>query len=164
MNINIPVKYKDLQLNDNEAMVCAFLLMLSDRWGYDTHYNMNAYDFKKMFSRNSYSMEGDSGALDKIRTHMQVAPLDEHNWALKFRIKKGKLKEWTRMWGNKEPRTVLHKLTNTRSMILWGYLMGRWNSDADIIANGRTEILPYLSSDISLTRMDKANMKIDMVK
>ena len=116
MNIAVPVKYKDLELTEGEAMITAFLALVCDENGYDDYYVMNSYDFKKILSDRPGGMGFDSAILDKLRTHMHIVGLDEHNWALKFKWKE--LKEFKVLRGTTQiPKNL--QTSNIRIKIAW---------------------------------------------
>lgn len=158
MNIAVPVKYKDLELTEGEAMIAAFLALICDENGYDQYYVINRHDFLRILTPHSGGMTHDSECLDKLRTHMHIVGLDDHNWALKFKWKE--LKEIKVMRGTtKFPRVYKYPLHENRSYGIWGYLMGKMHADKDIISENQTDILPYKSSERTLDRMWHENFK-----
>mgnify|MGYP003624738490 FL=1 len=163
MNIAVPVKYKDLELNEGEAMITAFLALICDENGYDDYYVINSYDFKKILTASPGGLKFDGAGLDKLRTHMHIVGLDEHNWAIKFKWKE--LKEIKVLRGTtKYPRCYKHAIYDLRSHSIWGFLMGKFHADKDLLSNNTTDVLPYKSSDRSLGRMWHENFKMDHYK
>ncbi len=163
MYIHIPTKYKDLNLSDGEATIASFLLMLCDEHGWDNYYLINPYDFKKMLGQNHWMTEFDSKGLDKLKEHMHIVQLDEHNWALKFKYDKIKEMKMIRSNSTQMPHTCRHEIKSERSMMLWCYIMGKWNSDKGVLGNS-TDILPYKSSTRMLDRMEYRNFQTDYHK
>jgi len=163
MNIAVPVKYKDLELTEGEAMITAFLALVCDENGYDDYYVMNSYDFKKILSDRPGGMGFDSAILDKLRTHMHIVGLDEHNWALKFKWKEFKEIKVLRGTTN-YPRTYRHPIYELRSHGIWGFLMGKMHADKHILSENKTDVLPYTSSTRTLDRMWHENFKMDHYK
>lgn len=160
MFIRVPEIYKDSELSEGEAMIAAYLAMINDRYGYEEYYVINSYDFLRIYSTNSYACEHNSKCFNKLREHMHIVGLDEHNWALKFKF--NKLKEVKRVRGNEKlPRTFLFKLNDTRSIMVWCFLMGKWTGDKEIVDPNSTDILPYKESKRTLQRMEYYNFQPD---
>lgn len=160
MYIQVPLKYKDSKLNEGDAMVAAYLTMINDRYGWEDYYVINSYDFKRLYSDRAYSAQSDSNIFSKLREHMYIIGLDQHNWALKFKYKN--VNEFVQNRGVKKmPITFKYKIKNTRSIMVWCFLMGQWSSEKEIVNVECKDILPHKESQRSLQRLQHLNFQPD---
>ena len=159
MKIQIPEKYKDLQFTDGEASIVALLLMLGREHGFEYYYTFCSHDVKKIIQGFAGSMTFDSLKTHNLREIIHIVGLDDYNWSMKFRNTDG-------IYGKRgwKPKTVDYKLTTTRGIGIWCYLMGMWRTRGEDFVNDSQETFEHKHANSSLSQLDYPNFRIDQIK
>ena len=162
MLINPPLKYKNSNLTEGQAMLATFLLIICDDHGFDNWYTINSYDFRKILGNGQGMTMHDSPSLEPLKEYMHIAALSDETWAFKFKI--DDIKKWVPSRGTEHiPRTFRYKLKETRTMCVWSYLMGRYDSDNDLIVDSDT-VIEYKEAGRYLKRLHYENFKVEKLK
>lgn len=147
MNIKVPtILEKDIK-SEEEAMVIAFLLMVSEDHGFGT-YNFNSHDVRKLFGNTTgNSLNNDSPKLENLRTMVNIAAIDRFNWCLSF--KNYNPKTWRQVRGAKAVRKSNWAINKTRNIGLWCFAMGRY-THPDIVFENHNPF--YYKDDFSTVK------------
>ena len=131
MHINIPVKYKNLQLKETEALVVAFMTMVADEHGFEHAYNMAAEDLRRIMHLCAV-VNPSTQAFANLQKIFKFAHLNEDNITLQFRDH-ARNKEWYTYSGRGVLRNTKYKLNIARNQNMWCYLLGMYRGSKDMI-------------------------------
>ena len=132
MNIHIPRRLKDIEYSDREAVFIAFMVMVSQREGYESWFNYNSGDLKRICGKYKSCQFDWHGDMTKgLREVFDFAVIDENNVMVRWKINDSK--HWhTRPRQNVDLESrsavVRHKLTELYWIKTWCYLMGHIGS------------------------------------
>ena len=168
MKIQIPNQVKDYidinLLTEGELMFTSFMHMVMTRYGWNTRYNMNAGDIRRIL----YNMNGNYVALfghktENLRKIFEFAQTDEYNILVAFRDIKPK-GAFGRPIDTKGSKLTIGseevELKDLKSIKLWCYLMGLWFSGTEIVTESNS-ILEYLDNNRVMEHLERKNFKIE---
>jgi hypothetical protein len=162
MNIVIPEKYKDLQIPEEQWLIVAFLLMISHEHGWETPYNINTYDFKKILGGSFGTLEPHTSKLKGLREMIEIKRLNDHNWTIQFRdFNRPDFYRYKDGSGNL--RTAHKEITNVRCISMWCYLVGMYRGNKNLITDSE-RIFEYESAEATIdgTCLTTQNFRIDI--
>lgn len=156
MNVQVPVKYKDLNLRDNDAILVALMIMIAEENGYEHAYYIHAHDLRKILKASTLAPTG--YILDNLKNIFELAQWDEDNWSIKFKDKRKDL------FGRKQLHVYKHKIKSVRNQNLWCYLLGmfRGSLSGELIET-TTERFPHIpvNGGTSMSRFHMYNFRIE---
>ena len=158
MNINLPEKYKDLQLKETEAIVVAFMTMVAEQHGFEHSYNMASEDLKKIMNLPA-AADPSYPVFDNLQKVFKFTYLNENNIMLKFRGHTLN-KEWYTYSGRGSLRVAKYKLNTVRNQNMWCYLMGMYRATKDLIQESH-KLFEYDSQTNTMTPYEIGNFRIE---
>ena len=157
MKIALPNQLDFTDFNDGEKMITGLMYLISNRYGYDDWYNINAGDFRKIVFPASASTPLLFGPrTEKLRTIFNFAQLDKNNVCIKFYGVKPRANSTKGSGGTPSVGCTMYELTNMRSIKIWCYLMGQWFGGNELISNSKT-LIEYDNSSRSATNLEYRN-------
>lgn len=159
MKIALPNQIDFTDFNDGEKMIIGLMYLISNRYGYDHWYNINAGDFRKIVFHRAASNPAVFGPkTEKLREVFDFAQLDKNNICIKFHTIKPKVTHVNRKGFNGIGST-LYELKDFRSIKIWCYLMGQWFGGNEIVNDSKT-LIEYDTSKRSATNLEYKNFLV----
>ena len=136
MNIKVPLILKDKIKSEGEAMVIAFLLMVSEDHGFND-YNFNSHDVRKLYGITyGNCLLNSAPMLENLRSMINIMAIDEFNWLLSFKDYDANDSRWRAQRGKKGMRYADYKLERGMHVALWCFALGRYSAQNSVIEEG----------------------------
>lgn len=147
MNIELPVQFQDIKLNDREKIFAWMIVELtkkldSIRWE-QTALFLCKQDVTHILGRT------DGNRLTNLRKVFNIAILNDYTVSV----------QWinhvsAQIWGNgrRNPMTYTEKLDSDKHIIMYVYLLGRLTGNNDIFSADQTEVLKTRAASHPINR------------
>ena len=161
MNINLPEKYKELQLKENEAVLVAFMAMIADEHGFEHAYNISCADLRKILNYSGAKVHPSVPSFDTLKKIFKLVYLNEDNMTLQF-LDHARNKEWYTYSGRGILRVMQYKLTKPRNQNLWCYLLGMYRASKDLVQDSH-KVFEHMDTEYAHTmnRLESINFRIE---
>jgi len=164
MNINIPARYKDLELKENDAMVVSLMAMIADEHGFEHAYNICSDDLRKIMNFNGAKVHPSVPSFDTLKKIFKIVYLNDNNMTLQF-LDHARNKSWYTYSGRGILRVMQYKLTKPRNQNLWCYLLGMYRASKDLVQDSH-KVFEHMDTEYAHTmnRMESINFRIETTK
>tara|TARA_R110000803_G_scaffold7059_3_gene22831 strand:+ start:1029 stop:1514 length:486 start_codon:yes stop_codon:yes gene_type:complete len=160
MKISIPNQIDASDFNDGEKMITSLMHMISNRYGYNAWYNINAGDFRKIVFPASATNPALFGPrTEKLRKIFDFAQLDKNNYCLKFSTLVPKNHKAIKNGDLPSVGAAQYELEDFRSIQIWCYLLGQWHGKNELISKSDT-LIEYDTSRRSATNLEYKNFLV----
>mgnify|MGYP003644244007 CR=1 FL=1 len=153
MNVNIPRRLKDKEWEDREAVLIAFMVMVCQKEGYESWFNFNAADLKKIVGKPKSAHFDWHGPNTKgLRQVFDFAAIDENNVMVKWKINDSKF--WhtrpriTGKFADSRSAVVPHRINDLYRIKMWCYLMGHISS-GNTLCSSNDSVIHYTDSNLA---------------
>ena len=152
MNVNIPRRLKDMEWEDRESVFMAFMVMVCQKEGYESWFNFNHADLKKIVGKPKTANFDWHGRLTvRLREVFDFAVIDENNVMVKWKINDSKY--WhTRPRKNVDLESrsavVPYRINDLYRIKMWCYLMGHISS-GNTLCSQNDSVIHYNDSNLA---------------
>ena len=149
MKVYIPTKFDDIEFKDNDLVLIGIVTLLAERDGFDMWYNFHAQDVKKILGAQAGNVGAEGTLLNDLRKVFDLAVLNDTNWAFKFKQFGNYKYIPTRKGSLGKAKVEYRRLTDTRCISIFSYLLGRIHSDSGIFLD-TLDLLPHIDGPSQL--------------
>ena len=153
MNVNIPRRLKDKEWEDREAVLIAFMVMVCQKEGYESWFNFNNADLKKIVGKlRSSHFDWHGPNTERLREVFDFAVIDENNVMVKWKINDSTY--WhtrprkTGKFTDSRSAVVPHTITELYRIKMWCYLMGHISS-GNTLCMQNDSVIHYTDSNLA---------------
>tara|TARA_R110000744_G_C18999344_1_gene521604 strand:- start:79 stop:564 length:486 start_codon:yes stop_codon:yes gene_type:complete len=160
MKICIPKQIDATEFNDGEKMITSLMHMISNRYGYDSWYNINAGDFRKIvFPAHATSPNIFGPRTERLRKIFDFAILDKNNYLLKFSTLVPRQHKGIKKGQTPSVAAEFYNLEDLRSIQIWCYLLGQWHGKNELVSKSDS-MIEYTHSKRTTTNLEYKNFLV----
>lgn len=156
MNIQIPRIYKDLKLKEREAMMVAFMTLVSHEHGWEHDYNISPWDLAKIMHIPGAVLTSDK--MDVLKTIFKFTYLNDENWMIRWI--NTDVKTLYALSGRGALKTERYKLTTARNISVWCYLLGLYRGSKNLITDSY-KLFENEDNNKTMTVLEEDNFRIE---